>query len=626
MKKLLILLFFYISLNLSGATYYLSPSGSDSNSGTQSSPFLTLKKAWSVIAPGDIVYLRGGIYKYGNSQELTGKNGTSSSPISIMAYPGETPVISKSSSWTFSTRAGIYFEGDYFHWKGIKVSGFTQIDDNLYYAMIIQKANHNIIEQMSFCHSGLGFDVSHYSNDNLILNCDFHHNSDPYTADTYGNADGANAHTDPGTTNTFRNCRFYLNSDDGIDLFNGDGLILIDGCWSYMNGYRKDQTTKGGDGYGYKLGRTSGDFSSTHLRTVTNSFAFHNRLGGFGINEAKCIVWLYNNTAYHNNDGENYSLGFAFDGQDGIAHILKNNIGYGNQHTSGLEANWTTGSIQDHNSWCGSVSVSDGDFMTTDTIGASSQRASSGSLPTLNFMRLSSSSDMIDAGTSVGLAYAGNAPDMGALEANGTVVATAPVLTSTSVDNATPSILTLNYNLTLSSSYIPATSAFSVMVNSVARSVSSVAVSGSKVQLTLSSAIKYGDVIRYSYTKPSTNPLQSTSGGIAASISSLTAANNLSAPTKDATQVTITMTVSPNHVHRTINLLLDYAGALPAQITALTPEIVKITDTAGNLFVQKLLVSGTTSVKLALNLKSGIYNVLILANGVEMVTKRIVVY
>lgn len=629
MKKLLIILFLYISLNMSGATYYLSPNGSDSNPGTMSQPFLTLKKAWSVIAAGDIVYMRGGTYLYSTSQELTGINGTSSSPISIMAYNNEVPIVSRAGSWSYYNRAGIYFEGNYFHWKGIKVQGFIQSDNNLYYAMIIQRANHNVLEQMTFSHSGMGFDVSHYSTDNLILNCDFHHNYDPNTSsDPYGNADGANAHTDQGTTNTFRNCRFYNNSDDGIDLYNGDGLILIDGCWSYMNGYRKDQKTKGGDGYGYKLGKTSGDFSSSHLRTVTNSFAFHNRLGGFGINEARCIVWLYNNTAYHNNDGEDYSLGFAFDGQDGISHVLKNNIGYGNQNTRGLEANWTSQSTCDHNSWSGAVSVSNADFITTDSTGASGTRNSSGNLPEINFMRLASGSDLIDAGTTVGLAYTGKAPDLGALEASGTVVVTVPVpvaLTS-AIENSTPSLLVLTYDLSLSSSNVPSPTAFSVTVNSVAVPVSTVAISSNKVQLTLSRAIKYGDIIKVSYTKPSTKQLQTTTGGIAANISSLTASNNLAALTKDATPVTLTMTISPNHVHRTVNLLLGYSGALPAQIAGLTPEVVKITDTTGKLFVQKSLVSGTTSVKLALNLKSGIYNVAILANGVQLVTKRIMVY
>ena len=93
------------------------------------------------------------------------------------------------------------------------------------------------------------------------------------------------------------------------------------------------------------------------------------------------------------------------------------------------------------------------------------------------------------------------------------------------------------------------------MVNSTAGTVNTVAISGTKVQLTLSSAIKFGDIVTVSYTKPTTNPLQTAAGGIAASISAQSTINNLVNTTKDTPPITITMTVSPNHVHKIINAL-----------------------------------------------------------------------
>src|SRR5450759_2164344 len=127
MKKLLILIFIPISLSLSGTTYYISPGGSDSYPGTISQPFFTLNKAWTVISAGDIVYLRGGTYLFPTSQELTGKNGTAGNLIKIWAYPGETPIITKAGGWTYIHKAGIYFVGNYFHWKGLEIKGFVQI-------------------------------------------------------------------------------------------------------------------------------------------------------------------------------------------------------------------------------------------------------------------------------------------------------------------------------------------------------------------------------------------------------------------------------------------------------------------------------------------------------------------
>jgi len=56
MKISFVLVLLLLNLTLSGATYYVSPSGSDSNPGTISQPFFTLNKAWKVISGGDIVH------------------------------------------------------------------------------------------------------------------------------------------------------------------------------------------------------------------------------------------------------------------------------------------------------------------------------------------------------------------------------------------------------------------------------------------------------------------------------------------------------------------------------------------------------------------------------------------
>lgn len=62
------------------ATYYVSPDGSDSNSGTMGSPFQTIQKAANIVNPGDTVIVRDGVYtdtdKDGNIVFLT-RGGTS---------------------------------------------------------------------------------------------------------------------------------------------------------------------------------------------------------------------------------------------------------------------------------------------------------------------------------------------------------------------------------------------------------------------------------------------------------------------------------------------------------------------------------------------------------------------
>jgi hypothetical protein len=71
-------------------TYYVSPTGSDSNPGTKSAPFATVEKAADRVNPGDTVYVRGGRY---HGVITINTSGTVESPILFTAFPGEKPVI-----------------------------------------------------------------------------------------------------------------------------------------------------------------------------------------------------------------------------------------------------------------------------------------------------------------------------------------------------------------------------------------------------------------------------------------------------------------------------------------------------------------------------------------------------
>ena len=57
-----------------------------------------------------------------------------------------------------------------------------------------------------------------------------------------------------------------------------------------------------------------------------------------------------------------------------------------------------------------------------------------------------------------------------------------PVYISSVIENATPTVLEMTYNLDLAN-IVPSVSAFNVQVNSITRTVRSVAIIGGKVQL-----------------------------------------------------------------------------------------------------------------------------------------------
>ncbi len=72
-------------------SYYISPSGSDSNLGSLASPWKTISFALSHLAAGDTLDLRGGIYYESNL--TTSVSGTATNPITIQSYPGEQATI-----------------------------------------------------------------------------------------------------------------------------------------------------------------------------------------------------------------------------------------------------------------------------------------------------------------------------------------------------------------------------------------------------------------------------------------------------------------------------------------------------------------------------------------------------
>ena len=63
MKKALFLILLFVSYSATATTYYIDPSGSNSNNGTMNSPWKTLSYACSrVITAGDIIHINAGTY------------------------------------------------------------------------------------------------------------------------------------------------------------------------------------------------------------------------------------------------------------------------------------------------------------------------------------------------------------------------------------------------------------------------------------------------------------------------------------------------------------------------------------------------------------------------------------
>jgi uncharacterized repeat protein (TIGR02059 family) len=147
-----------------------------------------------------------------------------------------------------------------------------------------------------------------------------------------------------------------------------------------------------------------------------------------------------------------------------------------------------------------------------------------------------------------------------------------PIYTGSVITNPTPSILEMTYNMSLAN-IVPAAASFSVSVNSVAKLVNTVSLSGTKVLLTLANPVVYGDVVNVSYTKPSSNPLQTASGGQAATISNQPVVNNcmnvaptvvITSPINNSsftTNANIAITVNASDSDGSISMVEFYNGS-----------------------------------------------------------------
>ena len=146
---------------------------------------------------------------------------------------------------------------------------------------------------------------------------------------------------------------------------------------------------------------------------------------------------------------------------------------------------------------------------------------------------------------------------------NNTPDTTAPTLTMAAVNGAS---LVLTYDEALDTGSAPARIDYTVTVAGSQRDIVAVAIGGSAVTLTLSSAVTAGQAVTVSYTVPRTNPVQDAAGNHAAALSNQTVTNNTADTTNtpDTTAPTLTMAaVNGASLVLTYNEALD-TGSTPA--------------------------------------------------------------
>lgn len=425
------------SLPLFSATYFVSVSGKDTNTGTIKNPFASLQKAQDVALPGDIVYIRGGKYDVAESAiakkqgifsfvHNMDRSGRAGAPIKYWAYKNEKPIFDFSNVKPATRIIAFYVTGSYLHFRGFEVVGVqVTLRNHTQSESFENRGSNNIYENLSMHDSqAIGFYLLSGSN-NLILNCDAYNNYD-YTSEggRGGNSDGFGAHGKKGdVNNVFRGCRAWFNSDDGFDCINSFEPVVFENCWAFYNGYSTAFKSLA-DGNGFKAG---GYGASPIARlpvpiprnTVRFCLAVRNKNSGFYSNHHISGNDWYNNSAYANGVNFNMLNRLADNKTDvaGYGHKMRNNLGFAarNKEVDKLD---TIQSDIAFNYFSLPLSVDAKDFLSLDEKLLMGPRKSDGGLPDIDFMRLKQNSDLINSGKDIGFPFYGKAPDLGYLESN----------------------------------------------------------------------------------------------------------------------------------------------------------------------------------------------------------------
>ena len=146
------------------ATFYVSTTGNDTTgNGSVGSPYRTITKGYSVTNPGDTVFVRGGTYA---EKVLMNRSGSSGLPITIAAYPGETPIVNGATlSATGYYDSLVTMTGSYNTVDGLTVRNFEYYDPT----------GGQYVGVSGPWWGGEGIQIYPYTTNNTIRNCTINH-------------------------------------------------------------------------------------------------------------------------------------------------------------------------------------------------------------------------------------------------------------------------------------------------------------------------------------------------------------------------------------------------------------------------------------------------------------------
>lgn len=219
-----------------GSAYYVATTGSDANPGTITQPWRTIQKAMDALQPGQKAFVRAGTYETGGTfgtsddSQFWSKNCTALGPCSILAYPGERPVIH---GW-------IKITGSYLRLSGFIIEGPLSRDETSCSerrAMQIEfsgghhvEISNNEIRNNDY-HAGIylsGVNNVHLIGNYIHDNGRFTIDNDPCTGSSVWNVDhGVYWSRNSGGGNLVANNLFVHNRGYGVQFYPSAADVLV---------------------------------------------------------------------------------------------------------------------------------------------------------------------------------------------------------------------------------------------------------------------------------------------------------------------------------------------------------------------------------------------------------------
>ena len=316
-----------------GAIYYVSPTGSDSDAGTESHPWRTIQKAADTLVAGDTVYIKTGTYE----ERVEPQNsGSVDNYIVYAAYPGATVTI-EGANVVVPEWVGLFQIMDKHY---VQVSGLRIVNagPNLHNPGILVEQSSYIIIKNNYVYHTSDSGIGVWNSENIIVD----HNE--VEGACYN---GYNESISVGGTNGFevKNNHVHHSQKEGIDVKDGsaNGKVFrnhvqdTNAVGIYVDAWDKhvynievfENVVHNVSADGFAFGSEQGGLLENIK--VYNNIAYNNKWVGIDLHDC-CIathpvrnVQIVNNTLY-NNGWDPWGGGISISNPQATEVVIRNNI------------------------------------------------------------------------------------------------------------------------------------------------------------------------------------------------------------------------------------------------------------------------------------------------------------